>query len=72
MSNKHKFGNNEKLYFVSFSVVYWIDLFIRNEYKQILINSWNYCKSTKGLPKRWIGTSSFRSKSTPTYLRQIM
>ncbi|MDT3404162.1 REP-associated tyrosine transposase [Mucilaginibacter terrae] len=49
MSNKYKFGNNEKLYFISFSVVYWIDLFIRNDFKQILINSWNYCKKNKGL-----------------------
>jgi len=49
MSNKYKFNNQDKLYFISFSVVYWIDLFIRNEYKQILINSWNYCKANKGL-----------------------
>ncbi len=38
-----------KLYFVSFAVVYWIDLFIRNEYKHILINSWEHCIKHKGM-----------------------
>ncbi len=33
MSSKYKFRNQEKLYFVTFAVVYWIDLFVRNEYK---------------------------------------
>lgn len=38
MSRKYKFHNKEGLYFVSFAVVYWIDLFIRNEYCEIIIN----------------------------------
>ena len=25
MSRKYKFGDNDKLYFISFAVVYWID-----------------------------------------------
>jgi len=37
MSFKYKFQDQEKLYFVSFSVGYWIDVFTRNEYKDILI-----------------------------------
>jgi len=49
MSNKYKFHDQDKLYFVSFSVVYWIDLFIRNEYKQILLESWKHCQKHKGL-----------------------
>ena len=34
MSTKYKFADNDKLYFVSFAVTNWIDLFIRNEYKE--------------------------------------
>jgi REP element-mobilizing transposase RayT len=49
MSNKYKFHDQDKLYFVSFSVVYWIDLFIRNEYKQVLLESWKHCRKHKGL-----------------------
>ena len=49
MSSKYKFGNDDKLYFISFSVVYWIDLFIRNEYKEIILDSWRYCQQRKGL-----------------------
>ena len=39
MSRKYKFSDQDKLYFVSFAVVYWIDLFIRKEYKDIIISS---------------------------------
>jgi len=33
MSRKYKFGDSSKLYFISFAVINWIDLFIRKEYK---------------------------------------
>ncbi len=49
MSRKYKFQDQYRLYFVSFSVVYWIDVFIRNEYKQVLLNSLSYCMKHKGL-----------------------
>ncbi|HEX8019919.1 hypothetical protein [Mucilaginibacter sp.] len=49
MSTKYKFYDQDKLYFISFSVVYWIDLFIRNEYKQVLLDSWKHCQKHKGL-----------------------
>lgn len=49
MSRKYKFKVNDKLYFVSFSVVYWIDLFIREEYKKVVLESWKYCMAKKGL-----------------------
>ncbi len=47
MSKKYKFSDNSKLYFVSFSVTNWIDLFIRNEYKEILLDSIRYCQREK-------------------------
>jgi hypothetical protein len=49
MSTKYKFRDQDKLYFVSFSVVNWIDLFIRNEYKNIILESWKHCQKYKGL-----------------------
>ena len=49
MSRKYIFRDNSKLYFISFAVVYWIDVFIRNEYKNILLDSWRYCIQHKGL-----------------------
>jgi putative transposase len=49
MSRKYKFGDNAKLYFISFAVVYWIDLFVRREYKEIVLDSWRYCQQEKDL-----------------------
>lgn len=49
MSRKYKFHDSSKLYFVSFAVVYWIDLFIREEYKNIVLDSWRYCIENKGM-----------------------
>jgi putative transposase len=49
MSRKYKFRDQDKLYFVSFAVINWIDLFIRNEYKEILLKSFQYCIDKKGL-----------------------
>ena len=37
------------MYFISFTTVYWIDLFIRNEYKTILLESFRYCQTNKDL-----------------------
>ena len=49
MSRKYKFTDNEELYFVSFAVIGWIDLFIRNEYKEVLLRSTQYCQQNKDL-----------------------
>ena len=49
MSVKYKFRAQSKLYLVSFAVVYWIDIFIRNEYKDILLESIRFCQKEKGL-----------------------
>ena len=49
MSRKYKFHNQEGLYFVSFATVYWIDVFIREDYANTIINSLDYCRKNKGL-----------------------
>jgi len=49
MSRKYKIRDQEKLYFVTFTVVDWIDIFIRDEYRNIIIESIQYCQANKGL-----------------------
>lgn len=49
MSRNYKFHNPEGLYFVSFAVVGWLDVFTRNEYKDILIESLKFCQKEKGM-----------------------
>jgi len=49
MSEKYKVLNHEGIYFVTITVVDWIDLFIRPVYKQIIIDSLKYCIENKGL-----------------------
>ncbi|MFC4634425.1 hypothetical protein ACFO3O_10940 [Dokdonia ponticola] len=44
MSRNYKFHNPEGLYFVSFAVVNWLDVFTRNQYKDILIDSLSFCQ----------------------------
>jgi REP element-mobilizing transposase RayT len=48
MSEKYKTSGNG-LYFVSFSVVGWIDVFTRREYQEILIQGLEYCQKNKNL-----------------------
>ena len=49
MSRKWKILDQTKPYFVSFAVIHWIDLFIRNEYRDILLDSLSFCQEKKGL-----------------------
>ena len=49
MSRKYKFANPEGVYFVSFATVQWVDVFTRRCYKDILVESINYCVDNKGL-----------------------
>jgi putative transposase len=49
MSRNYKIRNQEKLYFLSFATVNWIDVFVRLVYKDIIVDSLNYCIEQKGL-----------------------
>ncbi|MBB6108140.1 Transposase IS200 like [Mucilaginibacter lappiensis] len=49
MSIKYKFANLEAVYFVTFAVVGWIDVFTRTVYKDLLLDSFRYCIKEKGL-----------------------
>jgi len=47
MSRNYKFRGQESPYFISFATVHWIDVFVRSEYKDILVESINYCVENK-------------------------
>ena len=49
MSRKYKFHNQQGLYFVSIAVIHWIDLFTRDDYCKIILQSLDYCQKNKGL-----------------------
>ena len=49
MSRNYTFHDPEGLYFVSFAVVGWLDVFTRNEYKNILLDSLSFCQQNKGM-----------------------
>lgn len=49
MSRNYRFHNPEASYFVSFAVVEWLDVFTRNEYKDLLLESLTFCQKEKGM-----------------------
>ena len=49
MSRAWKFHNPEGVYFVSFAVVEWLDVFTRNKYKDVILDSLQYCQQHKGM-----------------------
>ena len=49
MSRKYKFKEKDGAYFISFATVFWIDLFTRMEYFDIVIASLDYCRKNKGM-----------------------
>jgi putative transposase len=49
MSSKYKIGEDAIAHFVTFSIVGWVDVFSREEYKQLFVESLQYCQQEKGL-----------------------
>ena len=49
MSRKYKIRDQDGLYFVTFTVIYWIDVFIRDPYRLTFLNSVKHCQHNKGL-----------------------
>jgi putative transposase len=49
MSDKYKIRDIDKAYFVTLTVVDWVDVFTRNNHKLLLIDSLKYCQQNKGL-----------------------
>ena len=49
MGRKYKFHDKSKLYFVTFTVIGWIDIFTKNDYIAIIYDSIKFCQQNKGL-----------------------
>jgi REP element-mobilizing transposase RayT len=49
MSSKYKFLNPDGVYFIAFAIQGRVDVFTRNEYKNILIDNLAWCQKNKGL-----------------------
>ncbi len=49
MSRKYKFHEKDGAYFISFATVFWIDVFTRLEYFDLIIESLDYCRKKKGM-----------------------
>ncbi|MEI9934491.1 MAG: hypothetical protein WDM71_06475 [Ferruginibacter sp.] len=49
MSSKYKFSDAQGIYFVTATTVGWADVFTRNVYRDILIESFRYCQQNQGL-----------------------
>ena len=49
MGEKYKIGDQDRLYFVTFAVVDWVDVFTRREYKDVIVESLKFCQKEKGL-----------------------
>ena len=49
MATRYRFGEDGFPHFVTCTVINWIDVFTREEYKAIIIDSLKYCIENKGL-----------------------
>jgi putative transposase len=49
LNSGYKIRNPEGIYFVSFATVEWVDVFTRNQYAGMVVESLQYCIAQKGL-----------------------
>ena len=49
MSNQYKIKNEEGIYFLTLTVVGWIDIFTRHKFRDTIIESLKFCQKKKGL-----------------------
>ena len=48
-ANNYFITDQNAVYFLTFNVIDWIDVFTRKEYKIVIADSLNYCIENKGL-----------------------
>jgi putative transposase len=59
MSEKYKIHEPEGKYFITLTVIHWIDAFTRKELKHVVLDSLQYCQKNKGLViHAWVLMSS--------------
>jgi len=49
MADRYKINDQHGVYFITMTIVGWIDIFTRKEQKLLLVDSLNYCQANKGL-----------------------
>jgi REP element-mobilizing transposase RayT len=49
MAEAYRISDQQASYFITLTVIDWIDVFTKKEYKDILVDSLNYCIAEKGL-----------------------
>ena len=49
MGHAYKIHKQDGVYFLTLTIVDWVDLFTRSSYKEIITNSLNYCVEEKGM-----------------------
>ena len=49
MPDKYKIFDQEEAYFITMTIVGWIDVFTRKNYKLLITNSLNFCQQNKEL-----------------------
>lgn len=49
MGRKYRFHDITKIHFITLTVVHWIDVFIRDEYRDVIYKSIEHCQIHKGL-----------------------
>ena len=54
MSSKYRFVNKDGIYFVTATIVDWVDVFTRDEYRDILMDCFRFCQQNQGL-NIWLG-----------------
>ena len=47
--DRYKIADQEQVYFLTLTVIDWVDVFTRKDYKIIIVDSLNYCIENKGL-----------------------
>ena len=49
MPHAYQIHKQDAAYFMTLTTIEWVDVFIRNEYKQLICDSLNYCLDKKGI-----------------------
>jgi REP element-mobilizing transposase RayT len=49
MSTGYKISDQDGVYFLTFQIVEWVDIFTRKIYRDIAVESFQYCQKNKGL-----------------------
>ena len=49
MAFKYSVKDPNDIYFITSSIVQWIDIFTRPVYQEVIIDALNYCSKAKGL-----------------------